>query len=82
MENRTHPTVESEKWILGDAFFAAESVRRDFSELVALFQWHLDALGPGTENGQARTHISEAKAAAERGLKLSNELVESMKASS
>jgi hypothetical protein len=56
-----------------DASIAAESVRNDFSELVALFDRHLDALADG--DNRARKQISEARAAAERGLKLSHELI-------
>ena len=56
---------------------AVESVRSDFSELVALFDRHLDALADG--DSEARKHISEARAAAERGLKLSHELIALMR---
>lgn len=56
-----------------DASTAAESVRDDFSELVALFDRHFDAFADG--DSRARKHISEARAAAERGLKLSHELI-------
>jgi hypothetical protein len=51
----------------------AESVRRDFGKLIELFSGHLDALAEG--DGDTRRHLSEAKAAAERGLKLSDELI-------
>ena len=56
-----------------DASIAAESVRRDFGELVVLFDRHLEALADGDK--QARKQITEAREAAERGLKLSNELI-------
>jgi len=60
-----------------DASITAESVRSDFSELVALFDRHLDALSDG--DSRARKHISQARAAAERGLKLSDDLIALMR---
>ena len=57
----------------GDAAFAAESVQSDFSELVAIFERQLEEITDG-EN-PARSHLLEAKAAAERGLELTRNLI-------
>ena len=54
----------------------ARSVRRDFVDLVAIFDLQLSS--PPEIDGQERFHISKAKAAAERGLRLSQELIEAM----
>jgi hypothetical protein len=55
------------------AVSVAQSVQQDFSGLVAIFDRHL-ANAPQL-NGDARSAILEAKAAAERGLQLSHRLV-------
>ena len=78
MDKHTHLAEESGKRIEGDAFLAAESVRRDFSELVALFDWHLDSLAQ--DDTQARMYISSAREAARRGLRLTSDLVSVIKA--
>lgn len=62
-----------EKWYQDDAAIAAESVLTDFSELVAMLDRQLQNVGE--LDGRARSHMAEAKAAAERGLKLSRQLV-------
>lgn len=54
----------------------ARSVERDFNELIAIFEGQLAKLD-GSEN-VTRRHIAAAKAAAERGLKLSKELIETL----
>lgn len=61
----------------GDAPLTAESLRNDFNGLIEIFDRHLAALSP--DDGQARRHIAQAKAAAERGLRLSRELIELVK---
>ena len=56
-----------------DAASAAQSVCNDFSKLIQAFDRQLDQL-----SGEAwceRSHLQEARAAAERGLKLSRQLV-------
>lgn len=63
---------------LDDGSIAAESVRSDFSELVALFDRHLDALAG--HDSEALKSIFEARLAAERGLRLSHELIALMRA--
>ena len=77
MEKHTRLADVSGRRAPGDAFFAAESVKRDFTELVALFDWRLDTLEG--EDRPARTLILSARAAAQRGLKLTSELVESIR---
>jgi hypothetical protein len=56
-----------------DASLSAEMLRSDFSGLVEIFDRHLHALC--AEDGQARMHVAKAKAAAERGLRLSHDLI-------
>lgn len=56
------------------ATFTAESLEHDFAELIAIFDIELERLGDG--DAEARSRIVEAKAAAGRGLKLSQQLVE------
>lgn len=73
MEKYKRPFDASGASCPDDASIAAQSVRSDFSELVALFDRHLDALADG--DSRARKQISKARAAAERGLKLSHELI-------
>lgn len=63
----------SEEWYQDDATMAAESVLTDFSELVAMLDRQLANVGD--LDGRARSHMLEAKAAAERGLTLSRQLV-------
>jgi len=53
-----------------DAVFLADSLREDFSRLIAIFDRQL-----GTDDEKAGT-IADARAAAERGLRLSEELRE------
>ena len=67
-------------WELDGAPQTAESLQNDFSGLIAIFDRHLAALSP--EDSQARKHITQAKAAAERGLRLSRELIDLVKAPS
>jgi hypothetical protein len=56
-----------------DAVLAAQSVLTDFGELVSMLDRQLGNLGDSDRS--ARSHMLEAKAAAERGLKLSKQLV-------
>jgi hypothetical protein len=51
----------------------ARSVERDFTDLVAIFDLQLDSLPSG--DGVTRQHVAAARSAAERGLKLSRELI-------
>jgi len=51
---------------------AADSIEADFSDLIAILDRQLASL-PAAET-QARSHIQQAKAAAERGLRVSQEL--------
>jgi hypothetical protein len=57
-----------------DPFKTAQSVRADFDRLIDVFDRRLASLLDA--NGEARAHLLEAKAAAERGRKLSQELIE------
>ena len=54
----------------------AQTVQRDFSDLVKIFDCQLANL-PQSES-PARSHIVRAKAAAERGLQLSEKLIEGL----
>ena len=56
---------------------AAKAVRRDFADLVTTFDRQLAGLQSG--EGAARAHFAKAKAAAERGLRLSLELIETLR---
>ena len=55
-------------------FNTAEALRSDFDQLIAVFDQRL-ASHPGAD-GEVRSNILEAKAAAERGRKLSQDLIE------
>ena len=57
-----------------DVASVAETVQVDFTELVGIFEEQLRSAEAGDET--LRTAIFEASKAAERGLKLSNALVE------
>ena len=59
-----------------DALGAAEAVQRDFEDLVAMFDRQLVNLR--AKDSQARGHVTRARAAAERGLQLSRELIDTL----
>ena len=80
MDKYKRPLDASEASCPDDASIAAQSVRNDFNELVALFDRHLDAL-PDSDT-EARKYILEARTAAQRGLKLSHELLALMRTAS
>ena len=61
-----------------EASVAAESIRSDFSDLVSLLDQQTANLGVTDE--AARSHLLEARAAAERGLELSMQLIELLRA--
>lgn len=63
----------SEDWSPDDPSVTANSLRSDFSGLIEIFERHLKKVPAG--DGQARLHIAQAKAAAERGLRLSHQLI-------
>jgi hypothetical protein len=56
-----------------DPSVTADSLRSDFSGLIEIFDRHLKRVP--ADDGQARSHIAQAKAAAERGLRLSHQLM-------
>ena len=60
---------------VGSKFDASTAayVQRDFQALVGVLEGHLAVLEPVDD--QARSHVIRAKAAAERGLKLSERLM-------
>src|SRR4051812_43863253 len=62
------------EWVGDNAASVAESVEKDFSGLIEIFGSQL-ASSADVEDA-AKSAISEAKAAAERGLKLSRQLIE------
>lgn len=57
----------------------ANSVRNDFSELIAIFDRRLASLADPDD--VERSRILEARAVAERGLQLSQELIERLRTS-
>jgi hypothetical protein len=61
----------------GKAAEAAEMVRRDFSALLKVFEEQL-AISSDNEV-ERRVHINEARSAAERGIKLSKELIDMLR---
>ena len=63
----------SADWKPDDPSVTADSLRNDFSGLIEIFDRHLARLPAG--DGRARLHIAQAKAAAERGLRLSHQLI-------
>jgi len=61
----------------GNAATVAQSLQSDFISLIAIFDRQLlNASG----TGEVRTKISDARAAAERGLELTQELMELVRA--
>lgn len=62
-----------------DPAWAAESVRTDFSELLAMLDEQLANFSGGDD--RSRSHLIEAKAAAQRGLLLSTQLIELLRVS-
>jgi len=64
----------ADDWLSDEAPATVESLRSDFRGLIEIFDRHLAALPP--DDQQAREHIMQAKAAAERGLRLSRELLD------
>jgi len=62
-----------------DPAWVAESIRRDFSELLSMLDEQLGSLADGQE--RTRPHLLEAKAAAQRGLLLSTQLIELLRVS-
>ena len=55
----------------------AEQVHRDFAALLRVFEEQL--AGASADYGLQRSPIAQAKAAAERGLKLSEQLIEMLR---
>lgn len=78
MDKYRRPSESSGDWLPDDASLTAELLRNDFSGLIEIFNRHFEALSP--DDGQARKHVAQARAAAERGLNLSRELIELTKA--
>lgn len=74
MNRSTRSSGVSDDLVSDDPPLTAELLQRDFSGLIAIFDHHLATLSP--DDGQAWKHITQAKAAAERGLKLSRELID------
>ena len=61
-----------------DSEFVAQSIRADFSDLVAIFDSQLTGLSEA--DAKTRSHIVEARSAAARGLLLSSNLIEVFRA--
>ena len=67
----------SEAGIPHDASSVAESVQDGFNGLIAILAGHLQSACDG--DAEARLAITKAKVAAERGLKLSRQLIEQLR---
>ena len=76
MQERRRSTVGRANCSRTDAIQVAQSMRRDFADLVAAFDQQLSALTDA--DSLARSHVLKGKAAAERGVKLSRNLIESI----
>jgi len=74
MDKRRRPFASTDSSEFDDPAMAAESVRSDFGHLVSMLDQQLTNLA-GTDE-RARAHILEAKAAAQRGLILSVQLID------
>ena len=61
----------SEEWVSGDTASVAEAVHDDFKGLIAIFDRQLS----NGFDGEAKAAIVQARAAAERGLGLSERLI-------
>jgi hypothetical protein len=69
----------SGEWVQENASSVAQAVEQDFSALIAIFNGHLDS---GIDLGvEAKSALSEARGAAERGLKLSRRLIDLLRES-
>ena len=78
MDNYRRFTDLSETDPQADPTFTAQSVRTDFTSLLDIFDRQLEQL----TDAESRSHLLQAKAAAERGLELSELLLDLMRASS
>ena len=67
----------SERPSPADAASVAESVQADFAALVGILENRLAALADS--DSQVRRHVSDAKAAAERGVELSGRLLAALR---
>ncbi len=73
-ENDPHAAIERDA---GNAIGAAELVRRDFTALLRIFDEQLASLSK--HENDRRPHLFQAKAATERGLRLSEQLIEMLR---
>lgn len=71
--------VTDTSWLRNDVVSAASSVRSDFARLVELFERQLEALR--SDDQATASVISDAKEAAERGLRLSSALLNAVEPS-
>jgi len=72
MPNR-RPRVDATELDDSDGTASVVSVARDFAALADVFAQQLELVPPSEE--ETRAHIRKAKAAAERGLRLSEQLL-------
>jgi hypothetical protein len=63
----------SADWSSEEPSATADSLQSDFTDLIEIFDRHLKRVPAG--DGQARLHIAKARAAAERGLRLSHQII-------
>ena len=76
MGKQFDPASAATKVADSEATRVAQSVSRDFADLIAVFERELRNL-PDSDD-PARWHLAKAKSAAERGLKLSQDLIAAM----
>jgi hypothetical protein len=78
MERRTRWADAFEDSPPGDVARVAETVRDDFDALCAILDRHMK-VAPGADN-RTRSQIADAKLAAQRGVELSKQLLEKLRA--
>ena len=78
MERQIREADSFEDSVSGDVAQVAETVRNDFDALCAILDRHL-RFAPAADN-QTRSQIADAKLAAQRGVELSRQLVERLRA--
>lgn len=78
MDKDNLEAAQSERLDFADRASVAETVQADFAALVGILEQRLAALGEA--DSRVKRHVSDAKAAAERGVELSAQLLAAMRA--
>jgi len=78
MDKDNLEAAQSERLDFADRASVAETVQADFAALVGILELRLAALGEA--DSRVKRHVSDAKAAAERGVELSAQLLAAMRA--